>query len=275
MEETKEPKKKRDYLLPVSILVAAVLVAVAIVYAAGKGSAGNNQSANSGTAPSVPTIDFSKFQPVTASDHIVGSVNAPIKIVEFADLECPFCKEFHPVLESISQQYATSVAWVFRNFPLPQLHSKAPHEAQAAECAAHLGGNSVYWKYIDTLYSITPGNNGLDPAELPKIAQEVGLNVDQFNACLSGTYGQDIVQEQSQEAVAIGAIGTPFIMFSLANPLPSSAQNIINAVNAQYAYPGQPPVFSVSPDKKMFSIGGAMPQSVMDQLMNAIVPAES
>lgn len=261
--------------MPVSILAAAVLVAVAIVYAAGKGGQGGNQAANTQNALAAAAINFSKFQPVTAADHIVGSLSAPVKIVEFADLECPFCKEFHPVLEQVQKQYATSVAWVFRNFPLPQLHSKAPHEAQAAECAAKLGGNSVYWQYIDTLYSVTPGNNGLDPAELPQIASQVGLNVNDFNSCLSGTYGQSLIDAQSQEAQAMGAQGTPFIVVSLANPLPASAQSVMNAVNAQYAYPGQPPVFEISTDKKTFSIGGAMPQSVMDQLMADIMPAES
>ena len=269
--EQETPKKKRDYLLPISILVAAVLVAVAIVYAAGRGNSNGNQAAN--LPSTVQTGDFTKVKPVTASDHIVGSLNAPIKLIEFADLECPFCKEFHPEVEQLQATYATSVAWVFRNFPIPQLHPKAPHEAQAAECAAHLGGNTVYWKYIDTLYSITPGNNGLDPAELPKIAAQVGLNVTQFNACLSSTYGQDIIQQQSQEAVADGALGTPYIIVTLKNPLPQSALNIINAANAQYN--SSPSVFEVSADKKIFAIGGAIPQALLDQLFAAIVPAES
>ncbi len=263
MEENIQ-KKKRDYLLPVSILVAAVLVAFAIVYSAGKSS--GSQAANLPSAPQ--TGDFTKVQPVIASDHIMGNANAPVKVIEFADLECPYCQQFHQTMEQISQQYATSVAWVFRNYPIPELHPKAPHEAQAAECAAKLGGNAVYWKYIDTLYATTPANNGLDPAELPQIASQVGLDVNAFNSCLSSTYGQDIITKQSQEAIADGALGTPYSIVMLNQPLSQGALNVLNALNTQY--PSQPQVFQISPDKKIFTIGGAMPLNALQQLFDKL-----
>jgi protein-disulfide isomerase len=262
MEEN--TKKKRDYLLPGSIVLAALLVVGAIVYSAGKSS--GNQAANLPSA--APTGDFTKVLPISAADHVVGNSNAPVKVIEFADLECPFCKDFHQVMQQIADQYATSVAWVFRNFPLPQLHPKAPHEAQASECAAKLGGNDAYWKYIDTIYSITPSNNGLDPAELPKVAGQIGLDVNAFNACLNSTYGQDIITAQSQEAVADGAVGTPYSIVILNQPLSQGALAVINALNAQYQ--SNPPVFEVSSDKKMFTIGGAMPLGAMQQLFSKL-----
>jgi protein-disulfide isomerase len=102
------------------------------------------------------------------------------------------------------------VAWVYRHFPLDQLHSKARKEAEATECAAELGGNDKFWAYLDRLMEVTPANNGLDPAELPKIAQYVGLDAGKFNECLtSGRYAKKI-EEHVQNAVATGGNGTPW-----------------------------------------------------------------
>src|SRR5207249_6414117 len=78
------------------------------------------------------------------------------------------------------------VVWVYRHFPIDSLHSKARKEAQASECAAALGGNEAFWAYSDKLFEVTPSNNRLDLAQLPRIAQEIGLDRAQFETCLEG-----------------------------------------------------------------------------------------
>jgi len=149
-------------------------------------------------------------KPVSAADHIFGSPDAPVKLIEFSDLECPFCKRFHKTMQSVMALYEGRVAFIFRNFPLAQLHSKAAQEAQAGECAAKLGGNAKYWQYIDGIFEVTPSNNGLDLTELPKIAGQIGLDVSEFNKCLSSDYGKDIIQAQMEDAINSGAEGTPY-----------------------------------------------------------------
>jgi protein-disulfide isomerase len=106
------------------------------------------------------------------------------------------------------------VAWIYRPFPLGQIHSKAPNEAAAAECAADQGGNKAFFDYIDKLYSVTPSENNLDPAQLPVIAQEVGLNVTTFNSCLSSGKFTKKVQDSYNEAIAAGGNGTPYILIT-------------------------------------------------------------
>ena len=102
------------------------------------------------------------------------------------------------------------MAWVYRHFPLTQLHSKAPKEAEATECASELGGQEKFWAYVDRLFAVTPSNNNLDPAELPKIAQYVGLDINKFNTCLSsGKYAKHI-EDDVQNAQATGGNGTPW-----------------------------------------------------------------
>jgi len=109
-----------------------------------------------------------KVSPVTAADHLRGNPDADVKLVEYSDTECPFCQRFHATMLQVMAEYEKGgkVAWVYRYFPLDQLHSKARHEAVATECAFKIGGIEKFWAYLDTIEKITPTNNGLDQALL-------------------------------------------------------------------------------------------------------------
>ena len=102
------------------------------------------------------------------------------------------------------------VAWVYRHFPIKNLHSRAPKEAEATECAYELGGNQAFWNYIDKLFETTNSNDSLDPSELPKIAVAVGLDAVAFNNCLSSGKYTEFVNKSIEEAVKSGARGTPY-----------------------------------------------------------------
>ena len=103
------------------------------------------------------------------------------------------------------------VAWVYRQFPLDQLHSKARKEAVASECAAELGGNDAFWKFTDRFFEVTPSNDQTNiDTVLPQIAKEIGLDVGKFNTCLdSGKYDGKI-ESDVQNAAATGGNGTPW-----------------------------------------------------------------
>ncbi len=155
-------------------------------------------------------------KPVDGEDHILGNPDAPVKLVEFSDFECPFCKRFHRTMKRLMDEYGEEgkVAWVYRHFPLDELHSKARKEAQAAECANELGGNEAFWAYSDRLFEVTPSNDRLDLALLPRIAQEIGLDRAKFAACLEGDsrggkYAAHI-EADVQDATASGGTGTPY-----------------------------------------------------------------
>lgn len=211
MENTSPEPKKRDALLPASIVIAALLVSVSLVYNAGKKAENPPAQANPpsavGDAPAPSPVNM---KPISADDHVRGNPNASVKLVEYSDFECPFCKQFHYTLEQALQVYGTKIAWVYRHSPIDQLHPKARKEAEASECAAAQGGNDAFWRFTDRIFEVTPSNNGLDPAELPKIAGGLGLDVAKFNACLAaGTYAQK-VEAQRQDAIAAGGGGTPY-----------------------------------------------------------------
>lgn len=199
-------EQKINFGTPVAIVAAGALIAAALYFAGGTGSAGQTATGNNGGATE-PTTPISGVQ---ADDHIVGDVDAKVVIVEYSDTECPFCKSHHGTLKTITEKYASSdVAWVYRNFPIPQLHSKAQKQAEALECAAELGGNDGFWKYTNRLYEITPSNNGLDMNELPKIAEYAGLNVAAFTQCLDSGDMAARVKADYDEVIAAGGRGTP------------------------------------------------------------------
>jgi predicted DsbA family dithiol-disulfide isomerase len=116
----------------------------------------------------------------------------------------------HQVIDYYGAQ--GQVAWTFRHFPLVQLHPKALDEAEAAECAAEQGGTQSFFAYIDRVYEVTPSNNGLDLAQLPVIAQELGLDVAAFNACLSSDRHIDKITASYTEAIEAGGRGTPYTL---------------------------------------------------------------
>lgn len=155
-------------------------------------------------------------KPVSGEDHIRGNANAPVKIVEFSDFECPYCKSFHASMKQVMNDYEKDgkVAWVYRHFPLDQLHSKARKEAQAAECASELGGNKAFWAYADRLFEIAPSNNRLDLAQLPIVAKDTGLDQAKFETCLAGDQRggkfATHIEANVQDAMASGGTGTPY-----------------------------------------------------------------
>ena len=176
---------------------------IAAAFGAGHAAAQANQPA---AAPS--SAEF--IRPVTSRDHIWGDPDASVKIIEFSDTECPMCKRFHPTLKRIVAEYPGKVAWVYRHFPIDAIHPRARKQAEATECAAELGGNAKFWAYLDRLFEITPSNNRLDPAQLPRIAEYVGLNRAKFEQCLrSGKYAQRVADDLA-DALAAGGQGTPY-----------------------------------------------------------------
>lgn len=198
--------------MPIAVVIAGVLIAGAVIYSGGKTPTAGTVNQPQQQQVAQQTGDLEQMTPVTSKDHIRGDINAPVKIVEYSDTECPFCKRFHTTMKEVMDEYGKDgkVAWVYRHFPLDQLHSKARKEAVALECANEQGGNDKFWSYADRLYEVTPANNGLDPAELPKIAQFVGLDTAKFNTCLGSTKYDKHIEDEVQNAQATGGNGTPW-----------------------------------------------------------------
>lgn len=200
--------------VPAAIVIAGGLIAAAVYFGSSKapaqqvasGQQGANPQAAQPAQPPQPTIGA--MRPVSAQDHIRGAQNAKVTVIEYSDLECPFCKKFHPTMQQLLSEYPNDVRWVYRHAPLVQLHSKAPKEAEATECAGEQG---KFWEMTDKIFEVTPANDGLNLADLPKLAQQVGVaNAQQFQSCLDfGKYAQH-VQDDLADAQTAGMQGTPY-----------------------------------------------------------------
>lgn len=210
--EVKKEDSSSSLGVPIAIIIAGALIAGA-VYFSGTGTG----SPNSGdTKPVAQDIEVPQVRP---DDHIVGNPDADIVIVEYSDLECPFCKVFHTTMKTVIEKYGRDgkVAWVYRNFPLSSIHPNAPKVAEAAECVAELSSNDVYWKYLDALFVAAPGNERQDLTKLGDIAASVGVDKVAFQTCYdSGRMKAKVDQgiaEAMQAASALDGVGTPFNIF--------------------------------------------------------------
>ena len=201
--------------LPLSIILAGILIGGGI-YLTGKmdkntpsSVSKTNESANQ---PRESSAIKQIMRPVDANDHFIGNSKARIVLVEYSDTECPFCRTFHKTMQTLMQEYGKDgkLAWVYRHFPIAELHSKAPKEAEALECAGELGGNSKFWEYTDKLYEETPSNNNLEQTRLPKIASEIGLDAKKFSICLESGEFAPRVESDVLNAKELGALGTPY-----------------------------------------------------------------
>jgi protein-disulfide isomerase len=208
---------KQNLAVPIAIVIAGIIIASAFYFSNSSGSNNvakqdleDNQQAQQAEQPTGSTDDVN---PVTEDDHIKGNINAAVKIVEYSDFECPFCQRFHGTMNQIVDEYdGDQVAWVYRQFPLEQLHPvKAMAEAVASECAAELGGNDAFWQFADRMFELTETNNRTDiETVIPQIVNEIGLDNDAFQECFaSGRYDDDI-QEDIENAVVTGGRGTPW-----------------------------------------------------------------
>lgn len=170
------------------------------------GETAQNPSAGENILASVKASDLN-IPEVTEKDHIKGT--GKLTWIEYSDLECPFCKRIHSDLQKLVEEYDGQIAWVYRHYPIESLHPKALKEAEAAECAAELGGNDKFWAFVDRLFEITPANNGLDPKQLPQIAGDVGLSKSAFQTCLDSGRHAATVQSQYEGGTKAGVTGTP------------------------------------------------------------------
>lgn len=142
---------------------------------------------------------------ITEADHIRGNKNAKIALVEYSDIECPFCQSFHPTAKQAVDEYADSLMWVYRHFPLDQLHPDARPAAIATECVAKLNGDDTFWTYLDSLYD----SGRLSEDALVEQATSIGVNESDLRTCLTDSAIADLVEEDFQSGIKAGVNGTP------------------------------------------------------------------
>jgi Na+/H+ antiporter NhaA len=136
-------------------------------------------------------------------DHIRGSIEAPVTVVEYGDFECPYCGQAEPVVRELLRDFGEEVRYVWRHLPLNDVHPHAQLAAEAAEAAADQG---AFWEMHDLLLD---NQDALRPDDLVAYAERLGLDVESFASSLREHNGAAHVAEDVDSADLSGVSGTP------------------------------------------------------------------
>lgn len=141
--------------------------------------------------------------PVSAIDHVQGNKSAKIELVEFGDYQCPHCGRAYPIIKKIQKELGSDLKFIFRNFPLQEIHPNAMDAALASEAA---GKQHKFWKMHDALFE---NQRDLSNENIMLIAQDLALDTDNFLDALSNQDILDKVESDFESGVRSGVNGTP------------------------------------------------------------------
>jgi protein-disulfide isomerase len=139
-------------------------------------------------------------------------------IVEYSDFDCGFCKSFHETLHQIvaNEGARGEVAWVFREFPLVEIHPNALSLARAAECVAEAAGNDAFWKFADSLFA----NQPVASTRYGELARVANVPGDAFTTCYMSAAVDTRIAADRKNALDAGASGTPYSLILVAGRAP-------------------------------------------------------
>lgn len=140
---------------------------------------------------------------VTAGDHIRGPADAPVTVLEYGDFECPYCRAAFRDVRLLADEHPADIRFVFRNFPIPQLH---PHAEQAAEAAEAAAAQNRYWQMHDLL--LQPYSH-LDEDSLATYAEVIGLDIPRFRRELTDRRYAGKIDQDIAEGLRNGVNATP------------------------------------------------------------------
>lgn len=170
----------------------------------GGGGGNNNGGGNNGGTSNIILL---------ASDHIMGSPNASVIVVEYSDFQCPFCGRFaRQEFSKLKQNYIDTgkIRFVFRHFPLRNIHNRAEPSARATECASDQGH---FFEYHDLVFgTVSPGTTStiLTDDQLRLHAQTLGMDLNAFDNCFPPGDGKaPRVQQDVTSGTALGVSSTP------------------------------------------------------------------
>jgi protein-disulfide isomerase len=136
-------------------------------------------------------------------DHIQGPSSAPITLLEYGDYQCPYCGQAYPIIKQVQNHLSNKLRFVFRNFPITQIHPHAQHAAEAAESAA---AQNKFWDMHDYIYE---HQQALGVDHLEKYATKLALDLTQFNHDMSSHAHTQHIREDFLSGVRSGVNGTP------------------------------------------------------------------
>ena len=233
-EEIKTNSDKSYYLIPGSIIIAGLIIAGAVF--ATQGGSADTRSGGDIKKVTGNTIIEEDVLPVTEKDHVFGSRDADVFLIEYSDYKCGYCARFHNTIKKVLDEYGDKVAWVYRHTPYQHGGKEA---AVAAECVAELAGEDAFWNFSEDIFENT---RSVNDEWLKDKAIKLGVNDGDYEQCIrSGKYNE-LITKQTMNAQALGGTGTPYnvlltkkggiVKFSGAQPFESVKIFVNRALNS-------------------------------------------
>jgi len=148
--------------------------------------------------------------PVHAGDHAAGRADAPVTLLEYGDFQCPHCYRAHPIVLALQKKLGERLRFVFRNFPLAEIHPEALHAAEAAESVAAQAGETAYWAMHHAIFEHQQDAfDALDDAHLVRYAKKAGADAARVKKDLGGGAYVERVRSDFLSGVRSGVNGTP------------------------------------------------------------------
>jgi protein-disulfide isomerase len=142
--------------------------------------------------------------PIGPRDHMQGSPDAPVILLEYGDYECPYCARAHPIVKDLQRRVGNLMSFAFRNFPLTEIH---PHAEQAAEAAEAAAARGKFWPMHDMIFEHQ--RDGLEPQDLAQYAAAVGLDPMAVGRDIAAHTYLPRIREDFLGGVRSGVNGTP------------------------------------------------------------------
>jgi protein-disulfide isomerase len=217
----------RQALVPIAILLAGIGIAIAVYVV------------RAGSVSIPPEGDLSLMRPVSPEEHIFGNPDAKVYVVEYADIDSPYAKQFQETMQQIMAEEGEDgdVAWVFRHFPLVHIYPDSGTHAHAAECAASLAGEQAFWLFISAMHADAPGNAHFRTSDYATLLPRFGVAPAAFDACMEGSAFEGRIGEDAANALQIGATGSPYLVIlgEGAEPVPVTGALPYDAMKAVIA----------------------------------------
>lgn len=163
---------------------------------------------------------------VSEADHILGNGQADLTIVEYGDYQCPHCGKAHSVIKEMMAELGSQIRFVFRNFPLSEMHPYAKSAALAAEAAALQG---KFWAMHDAIFE---NQNSLNDQWLLDMAQQLELDMDKFRSDLNDESIVDRVEGDFESGMMSGVNGTP-TFFVNGQKFDGGAEDLVQVLREQ------------------------------------------
>lgn len=183
-----------------------------------------NQTVSTITRLALEPVSDQTTDVVVKNRPTLGIEGSPITIVEFGDFECPYSRASSFVIRSLAAKYPKQVTFIYRDFPITEIHPFSQKASEAAQCAFEQG---KFWEYHDKLFQ----NQGdVDDASFVLFANQLNLDTQKFQSCFTSHKYAKQIEEDYQAGIDAGVRGTP-TFFMNGNRIPGSIpQDVLEQV---------------------------------------------